>query len=431
MRPVTELAVVLLLSVGEVMAAPPVSRAPLPGSPAEWTPAILPGIPVVLAANGNTLWVGGFGGMLARSDDAGASWTVMREPKGDSVILAMSFRGRFGAAVGLPKLALVTEDGGAHWRTTRPPFGADQVAIADGQDLAIADASTLAVMYRGRWRSVALQRPSPTGKDAKDPSFYFPKTWVRAIASLGNGHSYAAILPGGEAARSDDGGLSWSAVATTGVEPEALVASDGRFWLRGYTLATRMPAVISMRGDGAATTIPGRYSVAGCTEQGCILDDEPIVFNPWAGNPAGRAYRRFPPVEGAIQSWAIAENNICVVSGGLNCAPLENATAPAAVPAPTASGSSSELGRPECLVCPSPDYPAAERDERITGSAVLLVRISKSGDVELPRIVSAPGAGLAQAALAAVSRWRYKPATLNGAPISVEAVVTFQFEETP
>jgi protein TonB len=57
---------------------------------------------------------------------------------------------------------------------------------------------------------------------------------------------------------------------------------------------------------------------------------------------------------------------------------------------------------------------------------VLEATISKSGSIENLRVVSGP-AMLRQAALDAVSQWRYRPYLLNGEPVAVETTVNVVF----
>jgi protein TonB len=75
---------------------------------------------------------------------------------------------------------------------------------------------------------------------------------------------------------------------------------------------------------------------------------------------------------------------------------------------------------------PIPAYPALARAARAEGTVVLEATISKSGSIENLRVVSGP-AMLRQAALDAVSQWRYRPYLLNGEPVAVETTVNVVF----
>ncbi len=73
-----------------------------------------------------------------------------------------------------------------------------------------------------------------------------------------------------------------------------------------------------------------------------------------------------------------------------------------------------------------PVYPVIARETRTQGTVVLEATISRSGTIENLRVDSGPPM-LRQAALDAVSNWRYRPYLLNGAPIEVETTVNVVF----
>jgi periplasmic protein TonB len=74
----------------------------------------------------------------------------------------------------------------------------------------------------------------------------------------------------------------------------------------------------------------------------------------------------------------------------------------------------------------APIYPAIARAARIQGTVVLAAMISKSGTIEKLHVMSGPQM-LQQAALIAVSTWRYKPYLLNGEPVEVETQINVIF----
>jgi len=73
-----------------------------------------------------------------------------------------------------------------------------------------------------------------------------------------------------------------------------------------------------------------------------------------------------------------------------------------------------------------PVYPPIARASRTQGMVVLEATISRSGTIENLRVESGPPM-LRQAALDAVSNWRYRPYLLNGVPIEVETTVNVIF----
>jgi periplasmic protein TonB len=73
-----------------------------------------------------------------------------------------------------------------------------------------------------------------------------------------------------------------------------------------------------------------------------------------------------------------------------------------------------------------PQYPAIARAARIQGVVVLQATISKNGSIENLRVIDGPPM-LQQAAIDAVSSWRYKPYLLNGEPVEVETTINVVF----
>jgi TonB family protein len=73
-----------------------------------------------------------------------------------------------------------------------------------------------------------------------------------------------------------------------------------------------------------------------------------------------------------------------------------------------------------------PIYPPIAKAARITGTVVLSVILSKTGEVESLKVISGP-AMLQQAAMDAVKIWRYRPYLLNNEPVEVDTTVNVIF----
>jgi protein TonB len=73
-----------------------------------------------------------------------------------------------------------------------------------------------------------------------------------------------------------------------------------------------------------------------------------------------------------------------------------------------------------------PVYPPLARATHTQGTVVLQATISQNGAIENLRVATGPPM-LLQAALDAVSTWRYRPYLLNGQPIAVETTVNVVF----
>jgi protein TonB len=74
-----------------------------------------------------------------------------------------------------------------------------------------------------------------------------------------------------------------------------------------------------------------------------------------------------------------------------------------------------------------PVYPPLARTARIQGSVVLAAVISKQGTIQHLQVLSGHPM-LVNAALEAVSQWRYRPYVLNGEVIEVETQITVNFK---
>jgi TonB family protein len=71
-------------------------------------------------------------------------------------------------------------------------------------------------------------------------------------------------------------------------------------------------------------------------------------------------------------------------------------------------------------------YPLAARQERVQGTVIVVLKITKTGEVTDAKAVSGPSL-LQQAALDAVKTWQYKPYLLDGEPVDVETQVNVVF----
>jgi protein TonB len=74
-----------------------------------------------------------------------------------------------------------------------------------------------------------------------------------------------------------------------------------------------------------------------------------------------------------------------------------------------------------------PQYPQLAKTMHVEGTVALAATISKAGTIVNLRVVSGPPM-LQQAALDAVSDWRYRPYLLNGQPVDVETTINVVFK---
>ena len=73
-----------------------------------------------------------------------------------------------------------------------------------------------------------------------------------------------------------------------------------------------------------------------------------------------------------------------------------------------------------------PAYPPIAKAARVSGTVVLQVTITKTGNVQDLHVVSGPPM-LRQSAIDAVRTWRYKPYKLDNKPIDVETTINVVF----
>ena len=82
---------------------------------------------------------------------------------------------------------------------------------------------------------------------------------------------------------------------------------------------------------------------------------------------------------------------------------------------------------PEKLFAPDPIYPEEARQARVQGVVILQTIIDAMGNVTNIRVLKGLPSGLTEAAVEAVSQWRFRPATMEGEPVWVHYMITVSF----
>lgn len=104
---------------------------------------------------------------------------------------------------------------------------------------------------------------------------------------------------------------------------------------------------------------------------------------------------------------------------------------PAASSVPASPGAESAPSSPEplgALENKSPQYPKLARQRGQEGEVTLRVEVSAQGQAMHVSVLKSSGHSLLdKAALEAVRKWSFRPASLNGGPIPGEAVVSVEF----
>jgi TonB family protein len=90
-----------------------------------------------------------------------------------------------------------------------------------------------------------------------------------------------------------------------------------------------------------------------------------------------------------------------------------------------------DLAAPTVLVTVDPKYPTSTIKQHIEGEVVLYAIIRENGTVDSIQVVKRLDSQLDRNAIEAVSGWKFAPASRNGEPIAVEAVIHVPFNATP
>ena len=84
--------------------------------------------------------------------------------------------------------------------------------------------------------------------------------------------------------------------------------------------------------------------------------------------------------------------------------------------------------RPEIINQVRPVYTELARRARVTGTVIVEAIIDTAGNVTNVRVLKGLPMGLDKAAVEAVQRWKFKPATLEGKAVKVYYVLTVNFQ---
>ncbi len=82
---------------------------------------------------------------------------------------------------------------------------------------------------------------------------------------------------------------------------------------------------------------------------------------------------------------------------------------------------------PRAVSAPDPKFPRAGQNERHQGKVVFRVVVDSFGRVQAMKVESATGLAFMHSAVAAVARWEFDPATLDGRPVACEINVEVNF----
>jgi protein TonB len=115
-------------------------------------------------------------------------------------------------------------------------------------------------------------------------------------------------------------------------------------------------------------------------------------------------------------------------SGDLQGITSASDLAPPPLPAAPAIKVGGDMQPPKLVSSVMPVYPSVARSAGVSGRVVVQASVSATGAVVATKVISGPVL-LRPAAVDAVRRWKYRPATLNGTPVAVDITVTMTFHE--
>jgi protein TonB len=115
-------------------------------------------------------------------------------------------------------------------------------------------------------------------------------------------------------------------------------------------------------------------------------------------------------------------------SGDLQGISSASDLAPPPLPAAPAIKVGGDVQPPKLVTSVMPVYPSVARSAGVSGKVVVQASVSATGAVVATKVISGPVL-LRPAAVDAVRRWKYQPATLNGTPVAVDITVTMTFHE--
>jgi TonB family protein len=139
----------------------------------------------------------------------------------------------------------------------------------------------------------------------------------------------------------------------------------------------------------------------------------------------GREVFRMPPTPGRGESAATATSANGSEVNGSPVTASEVRRASALEPAGVLE-LSPEVAEGSLLYRVEPEYPEEARQRQMQGSVVLDVRMGRDGAVQTVNPVSGQGL-LADAAIAAVKQWRFRPRMVRGQPVEMQTKVILNF----
>lgn len=279
--------------------------------------------------------------------------------------------------------------------------------------------------FGARFDSSVLGAPehAPEAHKKSGQNWFLIAAGIAAMLVVGAGAAfYFHVLPGGKAAPSSASlpapAAPVGSLANSPVSPAQTNAAQAS--QPNTSAALSAPAATVRTGDAspaAARVQPGapanQKAPSRVPDMSATLTSHPVSSKRSASGDAEPA----PSVDGGAAS----------PSGELQGIGTASDIGPPALAAPApAIKQGGDVKQPKLTTSVAPVYPSTARSMGIEGNVVISASIGLTGNVVSAKVISGP-AMLRPAALDALRRWKYQPATLNGQPVAVDISVTIQF----
>jgi TonB family protein len=284
--------------------------------------------------------------------------------------------------------------------------------------------------FGARFDSTALGVSDETIAAPKNSgqNWFLIATGIAALFVVAAGGAfYFHLLPG---AKPNTGSASASAPAappaalsttSNSVSPTALASTNGAAAVNSPVVTTRVADVASSNSEKVPAAERVQLSASVSQKPAKVMPDMSATLNshPVSAQRAASDDTDAPSVESGASS---SNGELQGIGANSDVAPPP----PIAVPSPARTGG--DVKPPKLVNSVMPVYPTIARSAGVEGSVVVEASIGPSGDVVSAKVISGQPI-LRQAALDALRKWKYQPATLNGEPITVQITVTIQFHK--
>lgn len=384
----------------------------------KWATVPLPFRPYNITAIKGSLWVCGLNETIAVSNDKGITWHIRHQKQDGEILLKIAFIDEKTAhAAGTVGLILSTTDGGETWSShagghTIQDFSfsgpADGIAEIGGQISLTSDGGD-------HWHEVSAIQTDPKVR---------PFSQIESVAALSPTHFAVALHQDqGEniVLSTADTGKTWIPTHIVNTFAGTLLPHEGEYWAFGIEYLGRekdpsggysAPVTLHSR-DGQSWEHGVRASTEfdGCTTQGCYLHYG--VLEALYGE--SEKIWSLPQDSPMTDRWAMTDDTVCTVSGGLKCGKAIPSGAPQ--PLPDTGPITMQLESPKpfiegCLDCQFAQVPApsslAGRPALIKG-VIATFTVDRSGSVSNVVVKGTPSKDLDDVLARQISNWLVTP----------------------